>query len=221
MGPDRGCRNKKLYRGDGALKKAFAGLSRSVKPVDSNSVCHRVVLAEDLPSLETPQTFKLSLPSKINRVLEFDVNNVGKLKLNLEFELAKGASLGLSFIGRLPGAAVVDIDVKSYQNEPGSNLYCVSRLVCPAGTFVNFDTSGYLGDAAEGAICRYDLKFLQIGTGGKVTGVPVMEVLRRDVVASHGFSVGTMPHDVLQYMQSRGITKNEAEDLFIKGFLRV
>ena len=46
-----------------------------------------------------------------------------------------------------------------------------------------------------------------------------MEILRDDVTADHGLSVGRVPDEVMRYMGSRGVDVKDIERMYAEGFL--
>lgn len=48
---------------------------------------------------------------------------------------------------------------------------------------------------------------------------PNLYVDTQDVIANHGAYIGNFPQDNIFYLQSRGLNKNEATNLLVKGFL--
>jgi Fe-S cluster assembly protein SufD len=48
--------------------------------------------------------------------------------------------------------------------------------------------------------------------------VPNLEILCNDVVCGHASSVGPLEEDHLYYLQSRGLRRERAERLLIRGF---
>lgn len=61
---------------------------------------------------------------------------------------------------------------------------------------------------------------LVLSDDAKAHSVPNLEILCDDVVCGHGSSVGPLEEEHLYYLQSRGLGKQRAERLLIKGFFR-
>lgn len=61
---------------------------------------------------------------------------------------------------------------------------------------------------------------LVLSDDAKAHSVPNLEILCDDVVCGHGSSVGPLEEDHMYYLQSRGLRKERAERLLIKGFFR-
>lgn len=61
---------------------------------------------------------------------------------------------------------------------------------------------------------------LVLSDNAKAHSVPNLEILCDDVVCGHGSSVGPLEEEHLYYLQSRGLGKERAERLLIRGFFR-
>jgi Fe-S cluster assembly protein SufD len=59
---------------------------------------------------------------------------------------------------------------------------------------------------------------LVLSENAKAHSVPNLEILCDDVVCGHGSSVGPLEQDQLYYLMSRGLRKQRAERLLIRGF---
>ena len=61
---------------------------------------------------------------------------------------------------------------------------------------------------------------LVLSENAKANSVPNLEILCDDVICGHASSVGPLETDHLYYIQSRGLSKNRAERLLIRGFFQ-
>jgi Fe-S cluster assembly protein SufD len=59
---------------------------------------------------------------------------------------------------------------------------------------------------------------LVLSENAKAHSVPNLEILCDDVVCGHASSVGPLDEGLLYYLQSRGLRKQRAERLLIRGF---
>jgi len=62
-------------------------------------------------------------------------------------------------------------------------------------------------------------RVLLLSDKARAETVPELEILTDDVKCSHAASISKIPESQLFYLQSRGISKKQAEDLIIDGFL--
>jgi Fe-S cluster assembly protein SufD len=59
---------------------------------------------------------------------------------------------------------------------------------------------------------------LVLSENAKAHSVPNLEILCNDVVCGHGSSVGPLEEEYLYYLESRGISRDKAERMLIRGF---
>jgi Fe-S cluster assembly protein SufD len=99
-------------------------------------------------------------------------------------------------------------------------------------TTSNMQTKGVLGDEstsiftgtihiAEGATkteSHQENRNILLSEKASAQSVPNMEILCDDVICGHGSSVGPIDENLYHYVMSRGINKENAEKLLIKGF---
>jgi len=60
---------------------------------------------------------------------------------------------------------------------------------------------------------------LLVGENSRAEAIPELEIESNEVKASHAATVGRIDEEQLFYLQSRGLTREEAQDLIIKVFL--
>lgn len=99
-------------------------------------------------------------------------------------------------------------------------------------TTSNMITKGVLGDEsssiftgtihiAEGAVkteSQQENRNIILTEKASAQSVPNLEILCDDVICGHGSSVGPIDETLFHYVMSRGINKEDAEKLLIKGF---
>ena len=72
-------------------------------------------------------------------------------------------------------------------------------------------------DAQKTKAFQKDLNFL-LSRDAEVDTKPSLEIYADDVECSHGATAGNMDKNMLFYLQSRGIDKDEATSMLIRGF---
>jgi Fe-S cluster assembly protein SufD len=63
-----------------------------------------------------------------------------------------------------------------------------------------------------------DDSVLVLGQGTKNQSEPILEIKNNDVKASHGSTTGRINEDEIFYLQSRGLSKKESENIIVEGF---
>lgn len=77
---------------------------------------------------------------------------------------------------------------------------------------------GKIINKMSGSSCHEELKGIN-RDNAKIEVNPILEIDEFDVTAGHGASCGNINQDILFYMQSRGLTKQMAENIFLLGFI--
>ena len=118
------------------------------------------------------------------------------------------------------GNQKVDISIKTEHQAPRSISNMVSKGILNdnAKTFVK-ELINIQKPGAK-SIGHQHQDILLIGDNAKADAIPTLEVDNDDVIASHGTSVGQIDDEILFYAQARGISKEEATQMIIQGFLQ-
>ncbi len=77
-----------------------------------------------------------------------------------------------------------------------------------------------IGAAGEDTHSYLQEDVLLASEKASIVAEPNLEIITNDVKASHGATLGTVDEQQLLYLQSRGLTKQAAEDLILRSFLR-
>ncbi|MBD3234968.1 MAG: Fe-S cluster assembly protein SufD [candidate division Zixibacteria bacterium] len=100
-------------------------------------------------------------------------------------------------------------------------------------TYSNLDFKVVLKDKAQSAytgLIRIDKdaknceayqenRNLLLNEGAKSESIPELEILNEDVRCSHGATMGPIDPEMVYYLKSRGISKEDAEKMIVSGFL--
>lgn len=95
-----------------------------------------------------------------------------------------------------------------------SNVFAVSSK----DSYSRINFCGKINKKMQGSTCEEHLKGLN-RDNAKIEINPILVIDEFDVVAGHGASCGTIDNDILFYLMSRGLNKNDAENLYIQGFI--
>lgn len=194
---------------------------KAVVEKSNQSHCMALDLSKPLENADLKE--KIKVPSGLSRYVGLFLGVINDGELELEIELGRGSEIKLRVFQDLRlgegQKAEFDLDIKSTQIEPGSFFMYRGRIVCEGNVEFETKSLGHLGASSDGSICEHDTKVLKIGAKPEIEGRPVLEVLNKNVKATHGFSVDSVPSDVMQYMLSRGLREKEAVGLYAKGFL--
>jgi hypothetical protein len=183
---------------------------------DRKECCYVLKLEKTEEAVELSK--KVVIPSGVSRSVRIMFVNGLSADISLELEMSSGTQLGLYIGGMLNTGDKLNVHVRSEQEEADSLFLMKGRIVAGSGSSCTAATLGRIGVRAKRCSCEYDVRVLQVGKGGQVRGEPHMEILRNDVKADHGFSVGRVPDEMKMYMGSRGLTEEDAERMYAEGF---
>lgn len=99
-----------------------------------------------------------------------------------------------------------------------SNLIVKSVLINHA-TFV-YDGNIRVEKKAQKTDAYQRNENLFIDTTAHAESHPTLEILANDVRCTHGAASGPIPEEELLYLKSRGLSLNNAQELFIRGYVR-
>lgn len=113
---------------------------------------------------------------------------------------------------------LVDIGSRVIFEEPGSSAEIISRAVSFGGTAI---ARGDLYSKAVDIKAHLECQGLIVTETGIIHAIPELRTTRSDVDMSHEAAIGKISKEELEYLMARGIPKEEAQSLIIRGFLDV
>ncbi len=133
----------------------------------------------------------------------------------LEGEKAKASfnSLILSHPG-----TVQDIGSRTVLKAPFAQSEIISRAVSLGGKVI---ARGHLLSESPETRGHLECRGLVISKKGMIHAIPELETELRDVDLSHEAAIGRISNEEIEYLQSRGMTADEAQSVIIRGFMDV
>jgi len=95
------------------------------------------------------------------------------------------------------------------------------RAVCGEKSVVNLKGVIKIGNEAQETDDFLELRVLTLGSTSRATCSPELEILANNVKASHAASIGRVDPEQVLYLESRGLSKEAAEDQIVMGYLGV
>jgi len=155
-----------------------------------------------------------------NGVLDFVyVGDSNFSDVNLDFLLFKGASLRFNgvVVGKGDDDFVLNINVVHRGKDSKSDvvirsaLFGSAKLKAYGNVFVDKGS-----DFSETSLI---LSGVMLGDDARFDVTPALEIIPNEVKASHKTALGKIDEEVLFYLLSRGISRDEATKLIVEGFL--
>jgi FeS assembly protein SufD len=187
----------------------------------------------------------LEANSNLEMIIQVTSNHEINLINSIYAKLDKDAGLSIHMVSTGGAFSRSRIDVDLFGNGSNFNIDGVyfgeNKQTHDNRVFVNhlgqnttsnMQTKGVLGDEstsiftgtihiAEGATkteSHQENRNILLSEKASAQSVPNMEILCDDVICGHGSSVGPIDENLYHYVMSRGINKEKAEKLLIKGF---
>jgi len=137
------------------------------------------------------------------------------LKISLKKEDANAEVRVLSLASAFESKFVQYISHDSKQTF--SNIYNVGIAIDSA--LVDFDTTGKIAKGMAKSNCRQLSRGIIIDDNSKVISKPILLIDEYDCFANHGAAIGKISDEDLFYLMSRGLSKNDAFFLILKGIV--
>lgn len=138
-------------------------------------------------------------------------------KQNTKIDILRNGNLniGSTYLGTNEKDVVFDI----YNKESNSELNITNNIVALDDSKISLDCIGTIVKGAKSSKCHQKNRCLAMGNPKQARVLPVLNIDENDVEASHSLSSGTIDEEVLFYMNSRGLSKNQSLNLIIKSYL--
>jgi Fe-S cluster assembly protein SufD len=224
----------------GANSKATLMASVSTEEAAGNAAAH-LSLCDQSVEVHLAQGAKLQY-IELHKLSD---NTFGVLRNH--YDLARDASLYSLTVGL--GGAQIKSDINTVLGAPGAHCdiegvvfgdgsehfsfnTCVDHDAPDTKSNINFRvalkdsaSSVYLGTIKVAKVAQKTDSFqsnknLLLGSDAKADSIPKLEILADDVKCSHGATVGPVDKEQIFYLQSRGLTEPEAEELVVTGFFK-
>lgn len=158
---------------------------------------------------------KFLINSQQNKKIE--ITKSGKYLVEIS-EPGSHAEIFGAFLTR--GKQKVDIELLIIHKAPHTTANTVLKGVAKDKSQIRF-----LGRIIIEPNCGATNSFLEerillLSDQAKAEAVPELEIESDDVKCSHAASVSRIPKEHLFYLQSRGLSKKQAEEVIVEGFLK-
>lgn len=140
--------------------------------------------------------------------------------LNYNFTLSK-PNTTLSLLGLLIGSGTKELDIKItvIHAAPNTKSEIILKGVLKDLSRVNLEGLVKIEKGAKGTNTWLATHLLILSDQAKGKAVPSLEILENDIQAGHAATIGKVSDAEMFYLQSRGLSKDQAKSLIVEGFL--
>ena len=110
-----------------------------------------------------------------------------------------------------------DLSIKHLSKSAKSD--CSFKTVSRGNSNIKFSGKVFVDHDCSKTISNQISKGLIMDEFAKISLIPKLEINNDDVVCAHGAASGKPDRSVIFYLKSRGIPQNEAEKIYVEGFL--
>jgi Fe-S cluster assembly scaffold protein SufB len=111
----------------------------------------------------------------------------------------------------------IDLGSRVYLNGEGSSAEIISRSISRGGKII---ARGHIIGNAEGVKGHLECKGMILGSG-IIHAIPELEARHPNVDLSHEAAIGKIAEDEIFYLMTRGLSRDEAISLIIRGFMEI
>ena len=115
------------------------------------------------------------------------------------------------------GNSKIDIGSRAVLNGKNTSAELVSKIIGKDDSYVL--ARGEITGNGDGAAGHIDCQGLLISKTAKIDSIPCIKAHNPNISLTHEASVGKIGEEQVLYLNSRGLSENEARDLIISGFL--
>ena len=109
--------------------------------------------------------------------------------------------------------------LKIYHIAPSSVSDCSFKAVSRGDAAITFNGKISVDENCSNTVSNQISKGLIMDEESRVDLIPKLEINNDDIVCSHGAASGKPDENILFYLTSRGISREDAEKIYIQGFL--
>ncbi len=153
----------------------------------------------------------------MQKVVFLKPNQPQQVKLDIT-DPGQNHELFVFFVGR--GQDTFDLSTLSDHTLKNTESNAIVRGVLFDQAKARIEGMIRIGKQAQGSNAFLDQKVLLIGDKARADVRPGLEILTDDVKASHAASVGQIDQEQLFYLQSRGLSYQEAVNELVRGFFQ-
>lgn len=162
---------------------------------------------------DNQKTYTITKPGK--HIFYFENKN-SEITFSIECEKAEVFIFGL-----YQGKNSNNFNLKTIQHHkyPNSESHLLVKTVLDNESQFDYEGKIKIEKLAQKTQASLKNENLIVSDNAKITTLPQLEILPNDVKCSHAATVSNLNKDQLYFLMSRGISKSDAKELLIQGFI--
>lgn len=142
------------------------------------------------------------------------VDNSTKIYLNSTNSIVK---VNNSIINNTGKCQNYNFDVYHWNQDTTSEL--INYAICKNSSILNINSNGIIKNGCARSNIQQKSKGIILDLNSAISANPLLQIDEFDVVANHGASIGAIDDEDLYYLMSRGLTREDSEQLIVTGLM--
>ena len=188
--------------------------------MDNNAKLNYTILQQ--ANINDCQQLKVNINQKNNSQLDSQIFSYGGNKnqviLNSEL-IGEKASCCINALEytKISQQQILNLNIKHLH--PNTNSKTIVRSVVDGYSSCTMHGRIFVGKDINKINAKLQHKTILLSEQAKIDSKPELEIYNDDVVCSHGSTIGKLDPNALMYMNTRGISTNEARLLLLQSFI--
>jgi len=135
--------------------------------------------------------------------------------------VGKGAEITLISIIQTKNREKINLDVIIHHQSPHTRAKITLKGIARDQSYLHFKGKIIIDPNCGDTQSFLTERILLLSPEAKAEAIPDLEIKTDDVSCSHAVSISNIPEEHIFYLQTRGLTRAQAENTIIEGFLTV
>lgn len=144
--------------------------------------------------------------------------NLDLNKENQVIEITQDSELSALFVGR--NSQELNSRIEVVHNKPNLTSRINIKAVVFDNSKANFEGLLRINKGAKGTDTYLKIDCLVMSEAASARAVPSLEILEDEVKGGHGATIGYVDLNMINYLQSKGLTRSQSEKLIVEAFIK-
>lgn len=186
-------------------------MSEIIIPINTEKV-----IVDEIMSDKFDRTFIVQENSHIILVLYVRIPSHGTISVRQTGSNSSVKIIGITYVSK---NSSIEFHTRQLHEAENTKSDLLVRSVVDDGGLFSFHGLIRIEKNAQKSDAYQRNENILLSAKAQVHTVPILEILANDVRCTHGATVGPISAEQLWYLESRGITRMEARQLILNGFL--
>jgi len=114
---------------------------------------------------------------------------------------------------------IFNLHTEVVHDAPNTFSRTIIKGVLDGNAVADYEGLVTINKGAKNADADLNEHAIVLSSGARANAIPRLEVLENEVKAGHGATVGKVNEDEIFYLETRGLSREEAKKLIVRGFL--